>query len=288
MAEECTRLEIKAQKKQKTPVSFYKVDADNTSRGVQGAKFTMTSEKGATYFFTSGADGKTNENKLVPGTYTLKENVAGSGYLGSDNEWTVTVTNDGFNIVLTSNNDEKCNGRYIQIQATNTGKWYITNKKDGTTPTPPPHRNRIWAPPEHKKTILKNKKNDYRLSLDVKGEVGQATPIDVLLIVDRSSSMNETSGGYFGKTRMRIVNDAISKLVSKLKDPNVETTINISIVGFSGTSKNFWPYTDATYDDAEIALPWTNIKSVGTPTVTVDENGGTNWAWRVFEKVKDF
>ena len=269
------RLEIKAQKKQKTPVSFYKVDADNTSRGVQGAKFTMTSEKGATYFFTSGADGKTNENKLVPGTYTLKENVAGSGYLGSDNEWTVTVTNDGFNIVLTSNNDENATADTFK-SGTNTGKWYITNKKDGTTPTPPTPEQDLGTP-EHKKTILKNKKNDYRLSLDVKGEVGQATPIDVLLIVDRSSSMNETSGGYFGKTRMRIVNDAISKLVSKLKDPNVETTINISIVGFSGTSKNFWPYTDATYDDAEIALPWTNIKSVGTPTVTVDENGGTNW-----------
>lgn len=72
------------------------------------------------------------------------------------------------------------------------------------------------------------------MSLDVKGEVGQATPIDVLLIVDRSSSMNETSGGYFGKTRMQIVNGAISQLVSKLKTPDVKTTINISIVGFQG------------------------------------------------------
>lgn len=272
------RLEIKAQKKQKTPVSFYKVDADNTSRGVQGAKFTMTSANGATYFFTSGADGKTNENKLVPGTYTLKENVAGSGYLGSDNEWTVTVTNDGFNIVLTSNNDENATADTFK-SGTNTGKWYITNKKNGTTPTPPT-TDQDLGKPEHKKTILKNKKNDYRLSLDVKGEVGQATPIDVLLIVDRSSSMNETSGGYFGKTRMRIVNDAISKLVSKLKDPNVETTINISIVGFSGTNGNFYPYNDDTpYDDAEKnpTLSWTNIKEVGTPTVTVDNNGGTNW-----------
>lgn len=272
------RLEIKAQKKQKTPVSFYKVDADNKSQGIQGAKFTMTSEKGATYFFTSGADGKTNENKLVPGTYTLKENVAGSGYLGSDNEWTVTVTNDGFNIVLTSNNDENATADTFK-SGTNTGKWYITNKKNGTTPTPPT-TDQDLGKPEHKKTILKNKKNDYRLSLDVKGEVGQATPIDVLLIVDRSSSMNETSGGYFGKTRMQIVNGAISQLVSKLKTPDVKTTINISIVGFSGTNGNFYPYNyDTPYDDAEKnpTLSWTNIKEVGTPTVTVDNNGGTNW-----------
>lgn len=100
------RLEIKAQKKQKTPVSFYKVDADNKSQGIPGAKFTMTSAKGATYSFTSGTDGKTNEYKLVPGTYTLKENVAGSGYLGSSNEWTVEVTNTGFSITLNGDDDE--------------------------------------------------------------------------------------------------------------------------------------------------------------------------------------
>lgn len=268
------RLEINAQKKQKTPVSFYKVDADNKSQGIQGAKFTMTSEKGATYFFTSGADGKTNENKLVPGTYTLKENVAGSGYLGSSNEWTVEVTNTGFNITLNGDDDENATASTFTSDSNN-GKWYITNKKDGTTPTPPTPEQDLGAP-EHKKTIQKNGKEDYRLSLDVKGEVGQATPIDVLLIVDRSSSMKNKPSKCNRKTRMEIVNDAISKLVSKLKDPNVKTTINISIVGFSGTSADYVD-SDEPYNDAETTLPWINIKEVGTTNVTVDENGGTNW-----------
>lgn len=268
------RLEINAQKKQKTPVSFYKVDADNKSQGIQGAKFTMTSEKGATYFFTSGVDGKTNENKLVPGTYTLKENVAGSGYLGSSNEWTVTVTKDGFSIVLNGTDDGNATAGTF-TSGSNNGKWYITNKKDGTTPTPPTPEQDLGAP-EHKKTIQKNGKEDYRLSLDVKGEVGQATPIDVLLIVNRSSSMKNKPSKCNRKTRMEIVNDAISKLVSKLKDPNVKTTINISIVGFSGTSADYVD-SDEPYNDAETTLPWINIKEVGTTNVTVDENGGTNW-----------
>ncbi|WP_440322706.1 DUF7604 domain-containing protein [Laedolimicola sp.] len=269
------RLEIKAQKKDKTPVSFYKVDADDKSKGIQGAKFTMTSANGATYFFTSGADGKTNENKLVPGTYTLKENVAGSGYLGSSNEWTVTVDANGFSIARKGTDDGNATAGTF-TSGSNAGKWYITNKKDGTTPTPPTTDQDLGAP-EHKKTILKTGEEDYRLSLDVKGEVGAATPIDVLLIVDRSSSMADT--GSNGKTRMQIVNNAISKLVSKLKGPDVKTTINISIVGFSGTSTDYWPYTDAPYNDAEEnpTLSWTNIKNVGTSNVTVDARGGTNW-----------
>lgn len=269
------RLQINAKKQQKTPVSFYKVDADNTNQGIAGAKFTLTAETGATYEFVSGADGKTNEYKLKPGTYTLKENVAGSGYLGSSNEWTVTVTEDGFSMALNGDDDGNAMAGTF-TSGSNAGKWYITNKKDGTTSTPPTTDQDLGAP-EHKKTILKTGGEDYRLSLDVKGEVGAATPIDVLLIVDRSSSMADT--GSNGKTRMQIVNNAISKLVSKLKGPDVKTTINISIVGFSGTSTDYWPYMDVPYNDAEEnpTLSWTNIKNVGTPNVTVDARGGTNW-----------
>lgn len=71
-------------------------------------------------------------------------------------------------------------------QGSKAEKWYITNKKNGTTPTPPTPDQDLGKP-EHKKTILKQGEYDYRLSLDVKGEVGQATPIEVLLIVDEQA-----------------------------------------------------------------------------------------------------
>lgn len=267
------RLEINAQKKQKTPVSFYKVDANDISQGIQGAKFTMTSEKGATYFFTSGADGKTNENKLVPGTYTLKENVAGSGYLGSDNEWTVTVTESGFNIVLKGANDGNATAGTFS-SGSNAGKWYITNKKNGTTPTPPTPDQDLGKP-EHKKTILKQGEYDYRLSLDVKGEVGQATPIDVLLIVDESNSMDSA-----GK---RNVDKAVAQLVRQLKASDIKDNIKIAIVGFSGTIGEWvggffsGHYKDEAYNDARTRMDWTKVTELGSSPFGLTVDGGTNW-----------
>ena len=278
------RLEINAQKKEKTPVSFYKVDADDTSRGIQGAKFTLTSEKGATYFFTSGTDGKTNEIKLVPGTYTLKENVAGNGYLGSDNEWTVTVAEDGFSIALNGTGDENATaGRFTS--GSNNGKWYITNKKNGTTPTPPT-TDQDLGKPEHKKTILKQE-NNYRLSLDVKGEVGQATPIDVLLIVDESNSMEDD-----GKTN---VDKAVAQLVGQLKASDIKDNIKIAIVGFSGTKRTLvqdspwsFPYykDDEPYNDARTRMEWKKVTELGASPFGLTVDGGTNWQAGVREGEK--
>lgn len=277
------RLEIKAQKKDKTPVSFYKVDADNKSQGIQGAKFTMTSEKGATYFFTSGADGKTNENKLVPGTYTLKENVAGSGYLGSSNEWTVEVTNTGFSITLNGDDDGNATAGTF-TSGSKAEKWYITNKKNGTTPTPPT-TDQDLGKPEHKKTILKQGEYDYRLSLDVKGEVGQATPIDVLLIVDESNSMDGA-----GK---RNVDKAVAQLVRQLKASDIKDNIKIAIVGFSGTEGTWiWDgilsghYEDEADNDARTRMDWTKVTELGASPFGLTVDGGTNWQAGVREGEK--
>lgn len=278
------RLQINAKSRQKTPVSFYKVDADNISQGIQGAKFTLTAETGAAYEFVSGADGKTNEYKLNPGTYTLKENVAGSGYLGSSNEWTVTVTESGFNIALNGANDGNATAGTFS-SGSNDGKWYITNKKNGTTPTPPTTDQDLGAP-EHKKTILKTGKEDYRLSLDVKGEVGQATPIDVLLIVDESNSM---AGA--GK---RNVDNAVAKLVRQLKDSEIRDNIKIAIVGFSGTLGDWVQDTwfsghyenDKANNDARTRMEWKKVTELGSSPFGLTVDGGTNWQAGVREGEK--
>ncbi len=278
------RLEINAQKKQKTPVSFYKVDANDISHGIQGAKFTMTSADGATYIFTSGTDGKTNENKLVPGTYTLKENVAGSGYLGSSNEWTVTVTENGFSMTLKGADDGNATAGQF-TSGSNVGKWYITNKKDKTTPTPPT-TDQDLGKPEHKKTILKQGENDYRLSLDVKGEVGQATPIDVLLIVDESNSMKGN-----GKSN---VDKAVANLVRQLKASEIKDNIKIAIVGFSGTLGDWvWDtlfsghYENETANnDARTRMEWKKVTELGSSPFGLTVDGGTNWQAGVREGEK--
>lgn len=278
------RLQINAKSRQKTPVSFYKVDADNISQGIQDAKFTLTAETGAAYEFVSGADGKTNEYKLNPGTYTLKENVAGSGYLGSSNEWTVTVTEDGFSMALNGDDDGNATAGTF-TSGSNAGKWYITNKKDGTTPTPPTTDQDLGAP-EHKKTILKTGEEDYRLSLDVKGEVGQATPIDVLLIVDESNSMKGN-----GKSN---VDKAVANLVRQLKASDIKENIKIAIVGFSGTLGDWvWDTffsghyeNDKANNDARTRMEWKKVTELGSSPFGLTVDGGTNWQAGVREGEK--
>lgn len=161
----------------------------------------------------------------------------------------------------------------------NAGKWYITNKKDGTTPTPPTTDQDLGAP-EHKKTILKTGEEDYRLSLDVKGEVGQATPIDVLLIVDESNSMKGN-----GKSN---VDKAVANLVRQLKASDIKENIKIAIVGFSGTLGDWvWDTffsghyeNDKANNDARTRMEWKKVTELGSSPFGADSRRWNKLAGR--------
>ena len=126
--------------------------------------------------------------------------------------------------------------------------------------------------PEHHKTIAKIKtadasevaaENNYRLSLDVKGSVGEAVPMDVLLIVDKSDSISTTL--------QRNINSAIQILYQELK--KADANISVSVVEFSGPSE--WN-SGLDNPDASVALDWTPVKT-GTMYQLGARDGGTNW-----------
>lgn len=135
--------------------------------------------------------------------------------------------------------------------------------------------------PEHYKKIKKNDDGDYTLSLDVIGKVGEATPIDILLIIDKSGSMDST--------RRTNVNTAVTTLISTLKIENKENIdINLAAVTFSSDKdlkgKDSADSSQNTDGDAWRAKSWTSLTGITTsgPTdnsfFTLDDSsGGTNW-----------
>lgn len=123
--------------------------------------------------------------------------------------------------------------------------------------------------PVHSKTITDNGNGTYDLTLSVTGDTEQsssAKPVDVVFVVDVSSSMNETVSGWRGKSRMKAAHDAAATLAnSLLTGENANKQIQVSVVTF-GTN-------------AQVATGFTSDPSVvanAVPTAA-ERNQGTNW-----------
>ena len=123
--------------------------------------------------------------------------------------------------------------------------------------------------PVHSKTIKDNGNGTYDLTLSVTGDGEQSstsTPVDVVFVVDVSSSMNETVSGWGGKSRMKAAHDAAATLAnSLLTGENANKQIQVSVVTF-GTN-------------AEVATGFTsdpNVVANAVPTAA-KRNQGTNW-----------
>lgn len=123
--------------------------------------------------------------------------------------------------------------------------------------------------PEHHKTIKDNGDGTYDLTLSVTGGTEQsssAKPVDVVFVVDVSSSMNETVSGWRGKSRMKAAHDAAATLAnSLLTGENANKQIQVSVVTF-GTN-------------AQVATSFTSDPSVVANAVPTEaeEDQGTNW-----------
>lgn len=124
--------------------------------------------------------------------------------------------------------------------------------------------------PEHHKTIKDNGDGTYDLTLSVTGDTEQsssAKPVDVVFVVDVSSSMNDKAvSGWRGKSRMKAAHDAAATLAnSLLTGENANKQIQVSVVTF-GTN-------------AQVATGFTSDPSVvanAVPTAA-ERNQGTNW-----------
>lgn len=137
--------------------------------------------------------------------------------------------------------------------------------------------------PEHSKRIKQNSVNDYTLSLDVTGKVGEVLPIDILLIIDKSGSMKEQAGGDWNDTkRLENVNTAIQKLKEQLKSAEVD--INMAAVTFSSAGNyDYQREKDSDYNeeddspDAWMEKNWTSINEFNFSLNEKGCDGGTNW-----------
>lgn len=123
--------------------------------------------------------------------------------------------------------------------------------------------------PVHSKTINDNGNGTYDLTLSVTGDGEQsssAKPIDVVFVVDVSTSMNDKVSGWFGKSRMKAAHDAAATLAnSLLTGENANKQIQVSVVTF-GTN-------------AQVATGFTsdpNVVANAVPTAA-KRNQGTNW-----------
>lgn len=123
--------------------------------------------------------------------------------------------------------------------------------------------------PEHHKTIKDNGDGTYDLTLSVTGDTEQsssAKPVDVVFVVDVSSSMNDKVDGWFGKSRMKAAHDAAATLAnSLLTGESANKQIQVSVVTF-GTN-------------AQVATGFTSDPSAVANAVPerAKENQGTNW-----------
>lgn len=128
--------------------------------------------------------------------------------------------------------------------------------------------------PEHHKYIKYNGEDNYTLTLDVKGmydkEVDKPA-VDVLLIIDRSGSMNERM--EHGKTRMSVLKEIVTGEggLSKSILENENMDAQMAVVAYSGS------YDHGKRNDAEAICDWTSRKSHLDSSVNgIRADGGTN------------
>mgnify|MGYP004642699071 FL=1 len=100
------------------------------------------------------------------------------------------------------------------------------------------------TPPAHEKTLTDNGDGTYDLTLSVVGDAEQTEkvkPVDIVLVVDTSTSMNLKIDGIKSKTRMQAAHDAAAALAKELltaENANLpaDQQTRISVVTFGVTA----------------------------------------------------
>ena len=119
--------------------------------------------------------------------------------------------------------------------------------------------------PQHKKYIEENVQGqDYTLNLDVTGKRGEKVGVDVLLVLDKSGSMNNYS-------LMTPMKECVTKTILPQILPDKNSVNRVSAISFS--SKDF---------SGDINTGWQNYDSRQKVSSEVNSegfkaNGGTNW-----------
>ena len=140
---------------------------------------------------------------------------------------------------------------------------------------------------EHEKTVTENADGTYDLKLTVKGKVNSESskaPLDVIYVLDRSGSMaypmdrdSQNSWENNGERR-NAASQAINSMTNTLA-ANENLDVRFALVTFSGNKSDYWHegYGDEAWNDAAIAVNWTNQASAITNRTSPKSDGGTNY-----------
>lgn len=137
---------------------------------------------------------------------------------------------------------------------------------------------------EHEKTVTENTDGTYDLKLTVKGKVNSESskaPLDVIYVLDKSGSMaypmDHDSQNYWENNweRRNAASQAINSMTNTLA-VNENLDVRFALVTFSG-KKSGNGYKDKVWNDAEIAVNWTNQVSAITNSTSPKSDGGTNY-----------
>ena len=122
--------------------------------------------------------------------------------------------------------------------------------------------------PAHSKLLTDNEDGTYTLSLDVVGESERKpNPVNVIVILDHSGSMDQRTGGYGSQTRMAAAQNAVNNLARSLYAYNTTefpNLVQMALVGFSTTG-------------SVVQNPTNSYNTFSSAVNRLDADGGTNW-----------
>ena len=235
------RLTVNKQQVVKTPVQIKKISS--TGVALPGAEFSIDDASNSLHYTaTSDANGIVSFS-LMDGTYTLKETKAPSGYVKTSGTWTVTVSNNSYeisgltkgtgNLYTVTNNSEKEEA----LKGLETSKTAEVTDPDNRT---------------------------YQIKLNA-STTGQspdedATGASVVLVLDKSGSMGS----------LNTIQTAAKSFVDELKKSSDKS--EVSVIWYSGTEGDDPTVTDSgfmeiktKYQDINNAIGSSGEGKGGTP-----------------------
>lgn len=143
--------------------------------------------------------------------------------------------------------------------------------------------------PLHRKYIKYNGDKDYTLTLDVTGDKGDEIGVDVLLVLDRSGSMDNNGLTQPLKNAVETITDTI---LTKEHPNNKMAAISFSSMDYinEGNIGSGW---GSEWNSGDITTSWVNYQNKNSLTNTVNwmnALGGTNWQYamqRADEKLSE-
>lgn len=148
--------------------------------------------------------------------------------------------------------------------------------------------------PAHRKYIKDNGDGTYQLSLDVTGKTMTQTeteqkPVDVILVVDKSASMNEpiVAGQDQSTTRLAVIQNLVKNMATELLPAGTQNRMSVvtfSSATTSGDKDDSYVQTRYKYKDAQTKQGWTSSEaSIHNAINNITPSGGTNWEAGLYE-----